>query len=135
MKESEITLTEEMTEMTENSKNKRAKTRSKPKAAIIILSLLLILSFSINATLGFMLSEYENRTQHVESELATLQQQIANSKEGIYQFFWDNVACLNTNFTYYHHPNCPYWDKEHYTLYDTKWAEMKGYKPCPHCWK
>lgn len=84
--------------------------------------------------------DLEVERDNLESEIDDLLEQIDELNEQIagmeenYYFYDDYVACVNDTGSYYHHPDCDYFDDSSFYIYNTDLAEAKGYKPCPVCW-
>lgn len=90
--------------------------------------------------------EYITKIEKLESDIklkdnsiSRLNTQIINqsgtisSLENDLHFYNSYAVCVNDNSSYYHKPDCVYFDDSAFYIYNTETAEARGYRECPYC--
>lgn len=77
-------------------------------------------------------AEYEKK--RADKELSKYRRELLSAALKRYGFLYNHAACVNDTGSYYHHPDCDYFDDSSFYIYNTDLAEAKEYKPCPVCW-
>jgi len=85
---------------------------------------------SLNNRIKFKDEEIEHQRSS-----ATEYQDKYNNLLSDYNFYYSHAACVNENSNYYHKYDCNKFDSSYFWIYNTEAAELKGYSPCPYCWK
>lgn len=122
------------------------------KKAIIVLSITTVafLLSTIALSVGFISKTYENNElsakiydmeatiEEKDDEISRLdtqalnQQGTINSIQNELDFYDSYVACVDDD-SYYHKPDCIYFDDSSFYIYNTEAAEARGYTECPYC--
>lgn len=105
----------------------------------IALSIGLISINSDNNNLSTQISELEKSVEEKNNEISRLntqalnQQGTINSIQNELDFYDSYVACVDDDDSYYHKPDCIYFNDSSFYIYNTEAAEARGYTECPYC--
>lgn len=135
-----------------NSQKDDLKKKRSVKKTVIVLSLTTVvflvstIALSIglisinlnNNNLSTQISELEKSVEEKNNEISRLdrqalnQQGTINSIQNELDFYDSYVACVDDD-SYYHKPDCIYFDDSSFYIYNTEAAEARGYTECPYC--
>ena len=83
-------------------------------------------------TLKSTIKQKDDTISHLNTEIINQKGTISNLESKLY--FYDTCAvCVNDNSSYYHKPDCIYFDNSGFYIYNTETAKVKGYRKCPYC--
>lgn len=141
----------------ESDKNtilKEAKKKPKFKTVAIVLSIttavFMISTVILSTSLITVNSKYEELNAKINSLETTIEQkddkisrldtEISNQRGSIRAlenelFFYDAYAvCVDDNDSYYHKPDCIYFDDSSFYIFNVESAKARGYSECPYCY-
>lgn len=141
----------------ESDKNtilKEAKKKPKFKTAAIVLSIttaVFMIStvifagylYSVNSKyeeLNAKINSLETTIEQKDDKISRLDTEISNQRGSIRAlenelFFYDAYAvCVDDNDSYYHKPDCIYFDDSSFYIFNVESAKARGYSECPYCY-
>ena len=96
---------------------------------------------SDNKNLSAEISDLEASIGVKDDEISRLDREAMNQRGTIntlqnkLNFYDAHVVCVNDGDTYYHKPDCLYFDESSFYIYNIEAAIVRGYKECPYCYK
>ena len=95
---------------------------TKTGIALIVVSVLLLVSIIVNLVQASDIEWYKNRIHQIRNEY------------GAAASFYDEYAvCVSNINDYYHKYGCSRFDDSEFWIFNLEYAEYQGYQPCPYC--